>query len=752
MPVFSLKFWVHYYVRLLKKLGPVRFSLLLAFAIILADSLLQVLLRAYFDQEVGIEDMVRSVILGILITPWSVYFLIVIVEDLKSTKEHLKLSVSELESLVEINIEKNAALEFEIKERNKGHQKLEDHSILLRSFIDETPDIIFYRNLKGQFVTCNLAMERLTGKTETELVGLTPFDVFDRQYARKIVKRDESIIDQKKVKVDQDWLTYPNGKKVFFELRVQPLLNNLKECIGIIGFGADITQRKEEHELLEQINRDKTTFISTISHELRTPLNGIIGLTRMLLDDKLTVDQEKHLKTIHISAIMLGNIFSDIVDLDKMDRKCLKLVMETFNLNEFLEDLESISYIQSHQKGLALCFDKNINLPIYIESDATRLRQVLWNLITNAVKFTATGEIKIRVNCCMTDDQQATLCFEVEDCGIGIPEDQINKIFSMYYQVPGEHNARGSGIGLAISAQIVQIMGGVLTVESTEGTGSIFKICLPVHYLNTSPERLPLAKIPCLSILLVEDIELNILVTRSLLEKQGHTVDCARTGQEALDRVNDNTYALILMDIQLPDMDGFQVTQRLFEENQDLPPIVALTANIFKDKNKFLESGMIEVLEKPLVLNALNAVFNKIFGHGALKAEKSHLPSQGIQMLVDKVEQTLNLSMLSELLEFIPESSMLTNVALFEDVFPEYFQLLQKEYRENNYKKVVEHAHKIKSASSSIGLKRVQQLADKIQSPNLENWDANLENWITLLDVQCKNDLVVLKQWLLEHE
>ena len=750
MDVFSLRFWVHYYIRLLKKLGPVKFSLILALAIIFFDSLLQILLLYYFEHELSITDIARSLILGIIITPWSVYFLSVIAEELKGTKENLKTTVSELENAVKINSEKNIALEFEVKERNIGHQKLEEHTILLRSFIDETPDIIFYRNLNGEFVACNIAMTQLVGKSEAELIGLTPFDVFELQYAQQVALRDKTIIEEKQLQINQDWLTYPNGKKVFFELRVQPLLNSKKQCIGIIGFGTDITQRKEENELLEQINRDKTAFISTISHELRTPLNGIVGLTRMLLDDSLTTVQEKHLKTIHISAIMLGNIFSDIVDLDKIDRNCLKLVVDVFNLDEFLEDLERLSYIQSHQKGLSLTFEKNTCLPIFINSDATRIRQVLWNLISNAVKFTAVGEIKINVSFSIVDDQHATLSFEITDCGIGIAEDQLDKIFSMYYQVPGEHNGRGSGIGLAVSAEIVKTMSGTLSVISEEEGGSTFKLCLPVDYSYTAPKSLTPLVVPLISILLVEDIELNILVTKSLLEKQGHSVDCARTGKEAIESVSNNTYDLILMDIQLPDMDGFQVTQCLRENNSNLPPIVALTANVFKNKNQFKESGMLEVLEKPLSLDALNAMFNKVFGNGQLKPGIKALNYKNEQTS-DESEHPLNIAMLSELLEFIPVSGMLKNVTLFETLFPNYFQLLESEFSLKNHDKLVEHAHKIKSAAASIGLKRIQNIASEIESSDLGTW-TKLKRSVLLLDLKFKSDVEILKKWLTDQK
>ncbi|MFT6984595.1 MAG: two-component system aerobic respiration control sensor histidine kinase ArcB [Psychromonas sp.] len=750
MNIFNLKTWVHYYVALLKRLGAFRFSLILAFAIISADSLLQILLAYYFNEPLDIVVVSRSFILGLLITPWAVYFLTVVVGDLEEARERLGHTVARLQILLKKDQQKTVALEREIIERQKSQSQLEQSAILLRSFLDTSPDLFFHRDLKGCFISCNKAMELLTGKTEKQLIGLTPFDIYPEFYAKKVVARDQKVQDTLQEQIHGHWLHYPNGRQAYFEVRALPLYNSHKKCVGIIGFGRDLTERKKHQEFLEKASRDKTTFISTISHELRTPLNGIVGLSRMLLDEPLSREQIKLMKTIHISAITLGNIFNDIVDLDKLDRRRLHLVSNDIDLFDFMSDLKSLAFIQTEQKGLTLRFVQNSLLPHYISADDTRLRQVLWNLVSNAVKFTQQGSVSISCFCEYENDLQATLCFEIKDSGIGIPEDQQDKIFAMYYQVKGNTDATGTGIGLAVSSQIVQVMGGELTVNSEVGKGSVFKLSIPVQYSNKEPQQKALSSnLPSLSILLVEDIELNIIVAKSLLEKLGHQVDSAINGEQALQKVANKQYQLILMDIQLPDMNGYQVTKKLRETyGSNLPPIVALTANVFADKQQFIDQGMDDALGKPLRGESFNSMIKRLF-LSAEPVDKSALPLPCNP--ADKPELLFDEVMLTELLDFLPTSVMLGNVALFEKLMPDYLQVLDSNMIAKNQDGIVSEAHKIKGAAGSVGLKRIQELAQKMQSPQLPAWWDNIDDWLELIKSHYKNDLTELKKWIVAH-
>jgi len=745
--LFNLKTWVHYYVALLKRLGPIKFSLLLAFAIIFFDACLQVVIAKAFSESIDNADIIRSAVLGIIITPWAVYFLTVVVDDLDNARQRLGLIVDKLENISRDDKAKAALLEKEIVEHRKTQYQLEQGSSLLRSFLDTSPDLIFYRDIEGRFVSCNKEMEALSGKTEAELVGLSPQDLYSENYALDVLSRHERVIKNRMEQIHECWLQYPNGRMAYFEVRALPLFDSDNECIGLISFGRDITERKKHQESLEKASRDKTTFISTISHELRTPLNGIVGLSRMLLDESFNKEQMQYLKTIHMSAITLGNIFNDIVDLDKLDRRRLNLVKNRINTQDFINDLRSLAFIQTEQKKLQLSFEQKNEIPPFFESDDTRLRQVLWNLITNAVKFTHQGQVSIYCSSYI-EDKQTWLCFEIEDTGIGIPQDKLKKIFAMYYQVKGNHQATGTGIGLAVSSRIVKAMNGHFLVTSELGKGSSFQLHLPVNCRSEVPQVSDFHA-PKLSILLVEDIELNVIVARALMEKQGHQVDVAMDGEQAIKMVGEKSYQLILMDIQLPDMSGYEVTERLRELYSQLPPIVALTANVFSDSQQFLEKGLDDVINKPLSFSSFNSMLERHFSEN-LQVINNPV-TVDVDEIVDPEAALFNEEMLKELMEFLPMSVMLDNVKLFENLMPEYLTILDSHMVAKNQKGIVSKSHKIKGAAASVGLLRIQKLAQKMQSPDLPAWWDNIDDWHELIKSLYLKDIKKLKKWIVAN-
>ncbi|MDE5191009.1 aerobic respiration two-component sensor histidine kinase ArcB [Citrobacter freundii] len=532
-----------------------------------------------------------------------------LVQKLEEMRERdLKLNVQLKDNIAQLNqeiVEREKAeaerqetfeqLKVEIKEREEAQIQLEQQSSFLRSFLDASPDLVFYRNEDKEFSGCNRAMELLTGKSEKQLVNLKPADVYSPEAAEKVIETDEKVFRHNVSLTYEQWLDYPDGRKACFEIRKVPYYDRVGKRHGLMGFGRDITERKRYQDALERASRDKTTFISTISHELRTPLNGIVGLSRILLDTDLTAEQEKYLKTIHVSAVTLGNIFNDIIDMDKMERRKVQLDNQPVDFTSFMADLENLSGLQAQQKGLRFVLEPTLPLPHKVITDGTRLRQILWNLISNAVKFTQQGQVTVRARY----DQGDMLHFEVEDSGIGIPQDEQDKIFAMYYQVKdsnGGKPATGTGIGLAVSKRLAKNMGGDITVSSQAGKGSIFT--LTVHAPAVAEEiedafeddDMPL---PALNVLLVEDIELNVIVARSVLEKLGNSVDVAMTGKAALEMFTPGEYDLVLLDIQLPDMTGLDISRELTQKyaREDLPPLVALTANVLKDKKRVFGRG-----------------------------------------------------------------------------------------------------------------------------------------------------------------
>ena len=518
-----------------------------------------------------------------------------------------------------------------------------------------------------------------------------------------------------------------------------------------MGFGRDITERKRYQDALENASREKTTFISTISHELRTPLNGIVGLSRILLDTDLNHEQLKYLKTIHVSAITLGNIFNDVIEMDKIERRKVQLDNQPIDFTGFLADLENISGLLAEPKGLKFVLAPDLPLPQKIIADGTRLRQILWNLIGNAVKFTQQGEIVVRVGY----QQDDCLCFEVQDSGMGIPQDEQDKIFAMYYQVKDQRGgkpATGTGIGLAVSRRLAQSMGGDIRVQSSPGQGSCFTLTLNAPRVEEerqdeeTEDDLPL---PALHILLVEDIELNVVVARSVLEKLGSSVEVAMTGQAALEMFDPDEFDLVLLDIQLPDMTGLDVARIIHQRHagEQLPPLVALTANVLKDKREYFDAGMDDVLSKPLAVPALTAMIKKYWDF-----QTDDLSTEQDGMMDDKKLALLDVPMLEQYIELVGPTLIHQSLAMFEQMMPGYLAVLDSNMMARDQKGIAEEGHKIKGAAGSVGLTHLQQIAKQIQSPELPAWWDNVQEWIDELKLEWRKDVEVLRQWVTDAE
>ena len=770
----QIRLLAQYYVDLMMKLGLVRFSMLLALALVVLAIVVQMAVTMVLHGQVESIDVIRSIFFGLLITPWAVYFLSVVVEQLEESRQRLSRLVQKLEEMRERDLSLNVQLKdniaqlnqeiavrekaeaelqetfgqlkIEIKEREETQIQLEQQSSFLRSFLDASPDLVFYRNEDKEFSGCNRAMELLTGKSEKQLVHLKPADVYSPEAAAKVIETDEKVFRHNVSLTYEQWLDYPDGRKACFEIRKVPYYDRVGKRHGLMGFGRDITERKRYQDALERASRDKTTFISTISHELRTPLNGIVGLSRILLDTELTAEQEKYLKTIHVSAVTLGNIFNDIIDMDKMERRKVQLDNQPVDFTSFLADLENLSALQAQQKGLRFNLEPTLPLPHQVITDGTRLRQILWNLISNAVKFTQQGQVTVRVRY----DEGDMLHFEVEDSGIGIPQDELDKIFAMYYQVKDSHGgkpATGTGIGLAVSRRLAKNMGGDITVTSEQGKGSTFT--LTIHAPSVAEEvddafdedDMPL---PALNVLLVEDIELNVIVARSVLEKLGNSVDVAMTGKAALEMFKPGEYDLVLLDIQLPDMTGLDISRELTKRypREDLPPLVALTANVLKDKQEYLNAGMDDVLSKPLSVPALTAMIKKFWD--TQDDEESTVTTEENS----KSEALLDIPMLEQYLELVGPKLITDGLAVFERMMPGYVSVLESNLTAQDKKGIVEEGNKIKGAAGSVGLRHLQQLGQQIQSPDLPAWEDNVGEWIEEMKEEWRHDVEVLKAWV----
>ncbi len=531
----------------------------------------------------------------------------------------------------------------EILELDKANMDLKLENSMMNMLMDNLPDNLYFKDRDSKFLRVSKSMAKYAGFQDVaDLYGKMDQEIFHGEHAEEALLDEQEIIKTGNPLLNiEEKEIWKDGRETWVSTSKFPIINEKGDITGTFGISKDITDRKvfeakleEAKTIAESANRAKSEFLANMSHEIRTPMNSILGFSEIL--EEQLVDNAEHLdyiQGIRNSGKNLLRLINDILDLSKIEAGRLEIKYEHCNPVNILSEIEQIFLIKTNEKKLDFHVYVDSKVPRGLLFDEIRLRQIFFNLIGNAVKFTSEGRICVNVISEVIDNDmsQINLLIEVIDTGIGIPKEEQTSIFKPFQQMEGQSNRKygGTGLGLSITTKLVNMMGGTIKLRSTPGQGSTFSVIFPRLQVSESgkddsglgekPQNILFENS---QILLVEDIESNRKVIKAYLSTHNITIVEAENGSIGVDKAKDQLPDLILMDIQMPVMDGYEASRAIkSDEKLKNIPIVALTASIMENDVAKISSLCDGLLRKPVSKCQLISELKKFLPYSEEKLE-----------------------------------------------------------------------------------------------------------------------------------
>ena len=613
-------------------------------------------------------------------------------------------------------------------------RQAEETRARLAAIVDSSGDAIIGVGMDSRIMSWNAGAERMCGYEAKEIIGRSTLKVVPSTLRdERMILYDELIRTDEVIHNETIW-KHKDGHLIDVALTISPI----KGADGLAGFAIiarDITDRKlAEAELAQardaalESSRLKSEFLATMSHEIRTPMNGVIGMSELLIDTPLDETQREFVDTINNSAQALLTIINDILDFSKIEAGHISIAIETMSIADLVASVVSLMRARARSKQLSLLTEISADVPALLAGDTIRLRQVLLNLIGNAVKFTHEGSVSMRVELDRREADMLVVRFLVSDTGIGIPAAAQARMFQPFTQADGSVTRKygGTGLGLAISRKLVELMGGEIGFESTEGKGTTFWFTARVGVVEDASQAvgIPKAQAPapagkgCGRILLVEDNPVNVQIALRQLQRLGYSADVANNGYQALDRLfaNEHEYCMVLMDCHMPEMDGFTAARAIREHESAVDlPIIAMTASALQsDREACQAAGMNDFLAKPVQVAELGRMIERWVRPAATPA--AEVPASRLAAEVP-ASRLFDLRILEELRSFDTG-----DVTMFDELMRTYLEEVQMQisaireaHSADDMIGLANVAHRLRGSSAYFGATRLAELCVELE-------------------------------------